>query len=434
MKRHLFVLAIALFWVADLAGGSTRPRGGEFRGGRSEQAVPPGSMSFTGGSIAIRADRLYTSAGPVIFDGVVLIVDGKIKAVGPAARIRIPSGVPVRKAKVATPGLLDAHSTVGLSGLLNQPQDQDQLEGSAPIQPELRAGDAYNGRDPLVRWLRSLGVTTVHTGHGPGALISGQTFIVKTHRQEAAAALVPEAMMAATLGDGARAKDPAKAPGTRAKQIAMLRGELIAAQDYEAKARNAEKGKEPARNLRYEALLPVLLREIPLLVTAHRAQDLLSVLRLAQEFNLKVVLDGAAEAYLVLDEVKAAGVPVILHPTMARLFDEQENLSLETAAKLRDKGIPFALQSGFEGYVPKTRVVLWEAAMAAANGLGLEGALAAITSGAAKLLGIEGRVGSLEVGKDGDVALFDGDPFEWTSHCTATVIDGQVVSEGEETR
>ncbi len=388
----------------------------------------------TGGSIAIRAERLYTSAGPVIADGVILIVDGKIKAVGPASGIKIPSGITIRKAKVATPGLVDTHSTVGFSGMLNQVHDQDQLEGSAPIQPELRAVDAYNGRDPLVAWLRSLGVTTVHTGHGPGALISGQTFIVKTQALESSGALVPEAMMAATLGDGARAKEPNKAPGTRAKQIAMLRGELIAVQDYEVKSKAPEKGKEPARNLRYDALLPVLHRDIPLLVTAHRAQDLLSVLRLASEFNLRVVLDGAAEAYLVLDEIKASGIPVILHPTMSRLFDEAENLSLETASKLRAKGIPFALQSGFEGYVPKTRVVLWEAAMAAANGLGFEGALASITSSAAKILGISERVGSLEPGKDGDVALYDGDPFEWTSHCVGTVIDGQVVSEGELTR
>lgn len=387
-----------------------------------------------GGSIAIRAERLYTSAGPIITDGIVLIMDGKIMAVGPAAGIKIPAGITIRKAKVATPGLVDAHSTVGFSGMLNQPHDQDQLEGSAPIQPELRAGDAYNGRDPLVGWLRSLGVTTVHTGHGPGALISGQTFIVKTHALESSGALVPEAMMAATLGEGARAKEPSKAPGTRAKQIAMLRGELIAAQEYEAKSRAPEKGKEPARNLRYDALLPVLHREIPLLVTAHRAQDLLSVLRLAQEFNLRVVMDGAAEAYLVLDEIKASGIPVILHPTMSRLFDEGENLSLETASKLREKGVPFALQSGFEGYVPKTRVVLWEAAMAAANGLSFEEALSSITSSAANILGIQSRVGSLELGKDGDVALFDGDPFEWTSHCTGTVIEGRVVSEGEQTR
>ena len=114
---------------------------------------------------------------------------------------------------------------------------------------------------------------------------------------------------------------------------------------------------------------------------------------------------------------------------MARSFDERENLSFETAAKLRRAGIPVALQSGYESYVPKTRVVLFEAAVAAANGLSFEEALATITIDAARILGVADRVGSLEVGKDGDVALYDGDPFEYTSHCVGVVINGQVVSE-----
>jgi imidazolonepropionase-like amidohydrolase len=122
-------------------------------------------------------------------------------------------------------------------------------------------------------------------------------------------------------------------------------------------------------------------------------------------------------------------VPVIVHPTMTRAFGEHENLSFETASKLVKAGIPVAIQSGYEAYVPKTRVVLWEAAVAAANGLSFDQALRTITIDAAKILGIADRVGSLEVGKDGDVALYDGDPFEYTSHCVGTVIDGRVVSE-----
>jgi imidazolonepropionase-like amidohydrolase len=150
----------------------------------------------------------------------------------------------------------------------------------------------------------------------------------------------------------------------------------------------------------------------------------------ASEFGIKVVLDGAAEAYLVKDEIKRAGVPVIVHPTMFRSNGEAENLSFETAAQLRAAGIPVALQSGFEGYVPKTRVLLFEAAVAAANGLGLEGALAASTIDAARILGLGTRLGSLEAGKDGDLALYDGDPFEYTSHCVGVVIEGDVVHEG----
>lgn len=393
------------------------------------------SAALHGQSLAIRADSLYTASGPVIKDGLVLIQDGKIRTVGRAADIQVPAGIPTRRAKVALPGLVDGRSTVGLSGLLNQPHDQDQLEGSAPIQPELRAMDAYNGRDPLVGYVRSLGVTTLHTGHGPGALISGQTFVVKTDATEVTrGVLKAQAMVAATLGDGARAREAGKAPGTRAKQIAMLRSELVAAQEYVRKLKEAEKGKEPGRDLRKEALVQVLRKELPLLVTAHRAQDILSLLRLAKEFDLDIVLDGGAECYLVLNELKAAKVPVILHPTMARATGDMENLSLETASKLKAAGIPFSFQSGFEGYVPKTRVVLWEGAMAAANGLSFEDTVQALTLTPAKLLGITDRVGSLEKGKDGDVALFDGDPFEFTTHCVGTIINGVVVSEGEGTR
>jgi len=392
------------------------------------------SAALQGQSLVVRADTLHTAAGPAIADGVVVIQNGRITAVGKATDVKLPAGLEVKRAKVALPGIVDGRSTVGLSGLLNQPHDQDQLETSAPMQPELRAMDAYNGRDPLVGYLRSLGVTTVHTGHGPGALISGQTFVVKTDATEVTkGVLKPQAMVAATLGDGARARD-GKAPGTRAKQIAMLRGELVAAQDYAKKLKEADKGKEPGRDLRKEALAQVLRRELPLLVTAHRAQDILSLLRLAKEFDLEIVLDGGAEAYLVLAELKAAKVPVLLHPTMARPFGDQENLNLETAAKLQAAGIPFAFQSGFESYVPKTRVVLWEGAMAAANGLSFDEALRALTLTPARLLGLADRVGSLETGKDGDVALFDGDPFEFTTHCVGTVINGILVSKGEATR
>ncbi|HSM54229.1 MAG TPA: amidohydrolase family protein, partial [Erythrobacter sp.] len=164
------------------------------------------------------------------------------------------------------------------------------------------------------------------------------------------------------------------------------------------------------------------------MVTAHHAQDIMSALRLKEEFGIDLVIDGASEAYLLLDQLREANVRVILHPTMARQYGELQNASFTTAGVLRAAGIPFALQSGFEGYVPKTRVVLWEAAIAAANGLAWQDALASVTIDAARIIGMGQRVGSLEVGKDGDVAMFDGDPFEYTSHVTGVVIDGKVVS------
>jgi len=384
----------------------------------------------THAQIAVKAKTIHTMSGAKITDGVVLVRDGKIAQVGRAADVAVPEGFRIIEAAVVTPGLIDARSTVGVSGIFNTPHDQDQLERSSPIQPELRAIDAYNPQEKLVEYVRGFGITTLHTGHAPGELISGQTCIVKTTGNTVEdAVMVPAAMVAATLGPAAQ-KEGDKSPGTRAKSIAMLREQLIKAQEYmEKSSRPLDDDKHSGRDLRMEMLGRVLKRELPLLITANRAQDITSALRLAEEFGFKLVLDSAAEAYLLTDEIKGAGVPVIVHPTMWRAWGETENLSVETASKLRAAGIPVALQSGFESYVPKSRIVLFEAAVAAANGLTFEQALATVTIDAAKILGIADRVGSIEPGKDADLAMFDADPFEYTSHCTGTIINGVVVSE-----
>ena len=379
--------------------------------------------------IAVRCDRVYTLAGPVITDGMVIIRDGKIAAVGSAAELVAPEGFLLLRAAVVTPGLVDAHSTVGLSGSFNTDHDRDQLERSKALQPSLRAVDAYNPQETLVSWLRSFGVTTVHTGHAPGELISGQTIIVKTVGTTCEEALmVSDAMVVSTLGQSAR-KRGKKSPGTRGKMMSLLRAELIKAREYAKNREKEDVSKHPARDLGLEALTAVLAREKPLLITAHRSQDIANALRLAEEFKFKLILDGAAEAYLLIDLLKAAEVPIIVHPTMARATGERENLTFENAALLRQAGLLVALQSGYESYVPKTRVVLFEAALAAAYGLSFEEALASITLDAARIIGVADRVGSLEVGKDGDLALYDGDPFEYTSHCIGVVIEGTVVSQ-----
>ena len=387
-----------------------------------------------GAQLAVRGELVHTMAGDPIRDGVVLIGrDGKIEAVGPARAVRIPSGYRTLTAKVVTPGLVDAHSVVGLAGALNQPHDQDQLETSDPLQPELRAVDAYNAREVLVEWLRSFGVTTVHTGHGPGALMSGQTMVVKTVGTSVAEAVVDSStMIAMTLGPDVSRTFAPKSPGTRAKGVAMLRARFVKAEEYRAKLRTAgsDATKQPPRDLGLDALIPLLEGRRSALITANSVSEILAALRLSEEFGLRLVLDGASEAYLVLPQIKAAGVPVILHPTMARQSGGTLNGTLEDAKLLREAGIPVALQSGFEGYVPKTRVVLFEAALAAANGLTPAEALATITIEAARIIGQQARVGSLERGKDGDVVLFDGDPFEYATHVCTVLIEGRVVREG----
>jgi len=379
--------------------------------------------------LAIRGGTVHTMAGPPIADGIVVIREGRIAAVGPAAEVAVPPGARELSAAVVVPGLIDAHSVVGLAGMLNIPHDQDQLDPTDPIQPELSAEDAYDAREPLIAWIQSFGVTTVHTGHAPAALVPGQTLVAKTRGDTVAdAVIVPHAMIAAALG-GAALRDE-DSPGTRAKAAALLRAELVAAQGYLAKREKAEEDGEPfERDLRREALGRCLRREVPLLVTAQRANDIQTALRIAREFDLRLVLDGAAEAPLLLDELARAQVPIVLHPTMQRAYGDAESLSFETASRLADAGLLFALQSGYESYVPKTRVVLFEAAIAATNGLGFERALRSITLDAARVLGLEERIGSLEVGKDGDVALYDGDPFEYTTHCVGVVIEGEVVND-----
>ena len=384
--------------------------------------------------IVVKADKIYTVNGAPIENGVVVIRDGKIQRVGPATSVRIPSGVDVVEAAIVTPGLIDAHTVVGLAGYLNQDHDQDQLESSEAMQPELRAIDAYNAREALVEWLRSFGVTTIHTGHGPGEIVSGQTMIARTTGDTVADAVIqPAAMMAVTLGESARRLDEGrKSPGTRAKTVSMLRGQLVQARDYVEKQQAAagDEDKEmPARDLRLEALAAVLSRKMPLLVTAHRHNDIVNALRLAAEFKISIVLDGAAESYLVLDEIKAAGVPVILHPPMMRAWGETENASYTTVRKLLDAGIPVTIQSGHESYVPKTRVILFEAAILLQHELNFDEALSLITLDAARILGLEDRVGSIKKGKDGNLALYDGDPFEYTTHATGTIIDGKLVSD-----
>lgn len=381
-----------------------------------------GSAVTVFSQIAIKGDEVWTMAGDPIVNGVVLIKDGKIEAVGPAAAMKIPANYRIITAKFVTPGLIDAHSVVGLNGYMNQPHDQMALDGSGPIQPELRAIDAYNAEEKLIEWIRQFGVTTVHTGHQPSALVSGQTLIAKTSGKTVdGSVIVPEAMIAVTLGNDALAGQ-GRSPGTRAKQMAMLRAELIKAQENSKKA-------DASKDLRSAAWVSVIKREIPLLITANKAQDIMSALRLAKEFDLRIVLDGVADAQLVMNDIKASGFPVIVHPTMARAGGDSASLSMEDAAKIKRAGIPVALQSGYEGYVPKTRVVLYEAAMAAQNGLSRNDAMALITIDAAKLLGLDSRIGSLAAGKDADIALYDGDPFEWTSHCTGTIINGVVVSD-----
>lgn len=370
--------------------------------------------------IAVKADTLYTMAGRPVVNGVILIKDGKIEAVG--QNIIIPSNYKVYTAKIVTPGFIDARSTIGISGAYNVPSDQDQVEKSGPIQPELRAIDAYNPEDKLVDYVLRNGITTVHTGHGIGALASGQTMIVKTKKGMTDDVTVkPQAMIAMTIGPSVSSNY--QSPGTKSKQISMLRAELLKAQQG---LKAAQKDTNKTSDLRQMALQQLLRGEVKALISANTSVEIMSAIRLSKEFNLKLVLEGAAEAYRLINQIKDAKAELIIHATMARPGGSLANMTMENATILTKAGIPVSIESGFEAYVPKTRVVIFEAAVAVKWGLPFEDALRTITINPAKLLGIDNRVGSIEKGKDADIVLFNGDPFEHITKACTVIVDGKV--------
>jgi imidazolonepropionase-like amidohydrolase len=382
------------------------------------------TLPFTGTPerYAIHAGRIHTLTGEPILDGIVLVNKGKIEVVGKVGQVAVPDGTPVLTAAVVTPGLIDAHSLVGLSGAFNLPADQDQDEASDPNQADLRVLDGFNPAEPLLEFLLQEGVTVVHTTPGRGNVIAGQSGIFHTSASTAEKATIKfPAGLLVNLGEVPKKTYPNKLPTTRMGTASLIRTAFT-------QAKNARQKPDTPLTPKLAALSLALDRKIPVLFAAHRADDLETALRLGQEFGLNVRLDLATEAYLLTEKIAAAKVPVVLHPPMQRPATmETFNSYLGSAGVLSQAKIPLAISTGFEAYVPKTRVLRHEASIAVANGLAYETALATITRDAAKMLAIDDKYGTVEAGKVADLALFDGDPFEQASHVLYTVVDGRVV-------
>ncbi len=393
---------------------------------------PPAAGESEG--ILIHADWLFPIDREPIRDGAVLIQAGKVARIGPRTEVPAPAGAALYRAIAATPGLIDAHSQAGIAGLFNVAADRDEEESIEPNHSMLRVLDSFNPTEPLLGYLLSHGITVIQCGPGRGVPIAGQAGIFRTHgaSAEAMAIRFPSAVVFNLGEEPKRTFGPRrKAPATRMGTAAVIRAALQEARNHREKLARAAANPDkdpPESNLKAEALIPVLERRIPAIFSAHREDDILTALRLAREFEAAAVLDLATEGYLAADRVAAAGVPVIAAPAMQRLGSlETMNSTLENAAFLRRAGVRVAIQSGHEDYVPRTRVVRFEAAMAAANGLGFEAALAAITIDAARILGIDDRWGSLTPGKVADVVLFDGDPFEHTTRVERVIVGGRSV-------
>jgi imidazolonepropionase-like amidohydrolase len=392
-------------------------------------------------NVALVADHLYTmDAGPQGEPGMVLIRDGKIDEVRAGAGGQAPAGYQVIHGAYVTPGLIDADTTTGVSGAYNIAADQDQDEATDPNTADVNVRDSLNPADLLYHYVNTYGVTTMQVAPGPINPIAGRAGIFKTAGPLSPFRTVDQLVvrlnsaMVFNLGESPKQTygGSHKAPVTRMKTAEMIRNALTQARQYQEKwdkwkQDGSDVSKQPAIESKSAALADVVSGKTPAIFNVYRADDIDTAIRIGSEFHLKYMLASVAEGYLIRDRIKQAGVPCLVGAVM-QAFESPEtaNATYENAALLEQAGIPVAIMTGYEAYVPKSRVLLFEAAIAAANGLGMEAALRAITVSPAKILGIDDRVGSLSKGKDGDAVVFDGDPFEYTSHVQQVLVQGAV--------
>lgn len=386
--------------------------------------------------ITIIADKLYTMSNQGnIPNAQILINGGKIEKVGEVNSTQIPHDYKIYKTRYATPGFIDAHASIGLSGIFNVRGDQDLNETTNPNTADLRAIDGYNPDDELVLYALKNGITTMQVGPGPTNPIAGQAAIFKTCGKTVEEVILksPSGMIF-NLGEYPKWTygENGKTPQTRMATAAIIRKALQEAKEYTIQ-RKTQNSENYSYDTKKAALAMVVNREIPAIFSCHRSDDIMTALRIGREFGLSLILDSVTEGYLVRDKIKKENVPVLLAPTMQRLDRiETQNSSYENPALLWDVGIQIAITSGYESYVPKTRIISFEAGIAMANKLPEEEALRAITINPARIMGIDDRLGSIETGKEADIVLFDGEPLEYLTHVTHVFVNGQLVYERED--
>ena len=364
------------------------------------------------------------------FLGDIVVNNGKIVAVGPALSQEGAEVIDLG-GRFVLPGLIDAHCHIGMweDGMGEEGSDGNEM--TDPITPELRAIDGLNPFDPCFLEARAGGITTVVTGPGSANVIGGQFAALKTYGRsiEEMTLRDPIAMKAAT-GENPKAVYSEKkvAPTTRMAIASLFRSTMTDAQEYQKGM--AKEDDKPDKDIAMEALLPVINRELTLKIHAHRADDILTGLRLAKEFNLKVTIDHCTEGYLITDVLKdrliEQGAGIIIGPLLSeRSKIELKNLSFAAPRILEEAGIPFAMMTDHP--VIPIQFLPVQAGLAVREGLSEETAFRSITRYAAEIVGISDRVGTLEAGKDADITVFDGHPFDYKTHCVLTLINGKIV-------
>lgn len=378
--------------------------------------------------VAFVGARVIPVTGPEIARGIVVIQGGKITAVGSADAAAVPQNARTIDVtgKVIMPGLVDTHSHIGnVSG----------ADSSAPIQPEVRAIDSIDVRDDRIQKAQAGGITTVNVMPGSGHLLSGQTLYLKLHDGSTIEDLLirlPDGRWAGGIkmanGTNSMRSSGPPFPGTRAKGAALMRQKFIDAQTYREKMRRAERDGEPLpdRDLGLEALVDVLEGRRIVHHHTHQHNDILTVLRLAEEFGYRPVLHHVSEGWKVADELAAKNIPssIIVVDSPGGKIEARE-LLMKTGAALEKAGAPVAFHT--DDGVTDSRLFLRSPALAVRYGMSRQAALEGVTIEAAKMLDLDHRVGSLEPGKDADLIILSGDPLSVYTKVLETWVDGQRV-------
>jgi len=378
--------------------------------------------------LILRGATILTMVGEP-FVGDLAIENGKIVAIG----THLPdNGAEVHDltGKYLMPGIVDAHSHLGLfeSGT----RETDHNERFDPIMPHLRGLDSVFAHDMGFAEARSFGVTTSITGPGSINLICGTFAAVKSYGSTVDEMLLdPCVAMKAALGENPKFRytEIGKSPKSRMCSAALIRETILKAKEY---AKKKEKlGEDAPFDFKMEAMLPVLRRELPMKIHCHRADDIATAIRIMEEFGLRYTLDHCTEGYMIPEALRSALEKncegIIIGPTMTRKLklEQRYKLDTKTGKTLYDLGIPFAICTDWPESTHETLMLV--AARSAAEGLPEDVALQAITIQAARVVGLADRIGSLEVGKDADVAVFTGYPLEYRSLCCETYINGKLV-------
>ncbi len=372
--------------------------------------------------------KLITVTGKTYENADVLIDHGKFLDIGENLSAPAAQAIDL-KGHTAIPGIIDSHCHIGMYEDSMGFEGADGNEMTDPVTPHLRAIDAINPEDRCFEEARMHGVTTVVTGPGSANVIGGQFAALKTfgNRVDDMIIKAPAALKAAFGENPKRVyHDLKKSPMTRMATAALFRESFLKAAEYAKNKRSAKEDKPADTDVKKEALLMALNGEVMIKAHAHRADDILTAIRLAKEFNLKLSLDHCTDGYRIPEYIKESGAKVIIGP----LFSERSNielkhLSFEAPRILYENGVEFAIMTDHP-VIPVQHLPVC-AAIAVREGLPETEALKAITIHAARACGLEDRVGSIEKGKDADMAVYAGDPLDVRSRVRMVLIDGRIV-------